>query len=373
MKNFTMISDCIQAFLSENEINSILEDIQYKDSARKFKVSNLLNHWIASSVDGWKSFRDSEVRSKSHFLNNVDFTTFSKKAKDVPFEFFKRAFVAILKKSNRKTRRSLSIPKRIVAVDSTTITFGQSKLPWAKFHGKKSGIKLHAHIDVDTCMPVKITETNARVHDNTVSKADLFNDTILVKDRAYTDLKTFDMYKNKNQDFVVRIRNNSKFIFRKSLQRLKDIESSVYEDFTAILGNQQNQSVERHRIVFFKDYDDKEVRVCTNLMNVSAETIAEIYKARWEVEVFFKWIKQNLNMKKVFGTSKNAVYGQLYSGLIAYLILRIIYNYSSTRSRIFNYSFITFFRNILFENLDIEWIVLICTYLDIVRNSTPKE
>ena len=163
MKNFTMISDCIQAFLSKDEINSILQDIEYKDSARKFDVSNLLNHWIASSLDGWKSFRDSEVRSKTHFTDNVDFSTFSKKAKDVPFEFFKRAFVAILEKSNRKTRRSLSIPKQIVAVDSTTITFGESKLPWAKFHGKKSGIKLHVHLDVNTSLPVKVEETN-RTH-----------------------------------------------------------------------------------------------------------------------------------------------------------------------------------------------------------------
>lgn len=84
MKNFNMISDCIQAFLSKNEINYILRDIKYKDSARKFDVSNLLNHWIASSLDSWKSFRDSEVHSKSHFVYNVDFTTFSKKSKNVP-------------------------------------------------------------------------------------------------------------------------------------------------------------------------------------------------------------------------------------------------------------------------------------------------
>lgn len=129
MKNFNTILDCIQAFLSKDEINSILDEIEYKDSARKFDVSNLLNHWIDSSLDGWKSFRDSEVRSKAHFANNVDFTTFSKKAKDVPFEFFKRAFVTILEKSNRKTRRSLQIPKQIVEVDSTTITFGEAKLP----------------------------------------------------------------------------------------------------------------------------------------------------------------------------------------------------------------------------------------------------
>lgn len=68
MKNFNIISDCIQAFLSENEIASILEDIEYKDSARKFNVSNLLNHWVASSVDGWRSFLQLFLRKQKMFL-----------------------------------------------------------------------------------------------------------------------------------------------------------------------------------------------------------------------------------------------------------------------------------------------------------------
>ena len=367
MKNFTMISECIQAFLSENEINSILNDLGYVDLARKFNVFDLLNYWIASSVDGWKSFRDSELKSKACFDKHVDFTTFSKKAKDVPFEFFKRAFVVILEKLNRKTRRSLSIPKKIVAVDSTTITFGESKLPWAKYHGEKSGIKLHVHLDVATFVPVKVLETEGLIHDNAVFKTDLFENTILVKDRAYTDFKTFDRYKNSNQDFVIRIRNNSKFINKKSLQRLEATNSSVEKDFTAVLGNQQSHSTERHRVVFFRDYENTEVRICTNLMNTSAESIAEIYKSRWEIEVFFKWIKQNLNIKRVFGTTKNAVYGQLYSGLIAYLILRILYNFSSQRVRIFKYSFIEFFRNLLFEELASEWVCLIYEFLKSMR------
>lgn len=371
MKNFTMILDCIQAFLSEDEIKFILNDIGYKDSARKFNVSSLLNHWIASSLDGWKSFRESEFRSKACSFNNVDFTTFSKKAKDVPFEFFKKAFIAILRKCNRKTRRSLSIPKQIVAVDSTTITFGESKLPWAKYHGEKSGVKLHVHLNIDTSMPVKVEETTGLVHDNVVSKADLFENTILVKDRAYTDLKTFDNYKNNNQDFVIRIRNNSKFISKKSLQRLNFLDSSVYEDFTAIIGSNQNHSKQRHRVIFFKEYNGTEVRVCTNLMDISAEAIAEIYKSRWDIEVFFKWIKQNLNIKKVFGTTPNAVYGQLYSGLIAYLILRIIYNFSSQRVKFFKYSFIEFFRNILLGDLALEWVSLIYSFLGTIRKIEP--
>lgn len=86
--------------------------------------------------------------------------------------------------------------------------------------------------------------------------------------------------------------------------------------------------------------DGKEIRVCTNIMDLSTKALAQIYKIRWQVEIFFKWIKQNLNMKRVFGTTRNSVYGQLHLELIAYLILRIIYDYSSPKAVIFKYSFI---------------------------------
>jgi len=364
MKNFSMIFECVQAFLSKDEINSILEDLKYAETSRKLDVQNLLNHWIAASMDGWRSFRDGEIRSKACDLNHVDFSTFSKKAKDVPFEFFKRAFSLILSKANRTVRRSVaSETRKIIAVDSTTMTFGKSKLPWAKYHGEKSGVKLHVHYDVASGMPVKAEETTGLVHDGSVSKYDTFEGTVLVKDRAYTDIKVFDSHKSAKQQFVTRLRNNSKFINKKSLQRMNSSDSSIYEDFTCILGTAQNHSSERHRVVFFKEYSGKEIRVCTNMMDISAEAIAEIYKARWQIEVFFKWIKQNLNAKRVFGTTPNAVYGQLYSGLIAYLILKIIHTFSLKRARITEYSFVDFYRNLASENLCTEWVCLVYAFL----------
>lgn len=253
--------------------------------------------------------------------------------------------------------------KKIIAVDSTTMTFGKSKLPWSKYHGEKSGVKLHVHYDVETGMPLKAEESTGLVHDSKVGNGDIFEGAVLVKDRAYTDIKSFDSYKAKSQNFVVRLRNNSKFINKKSLQRLESSDSTIYKDFTCILGNSQNHSSKRHRVVFFKEYSGKEVRVCTNMMNISAEAIAEIYKARWQIEVFFKWIKQNLNAKRIFGTTPNAVYGQLYSSLIAYLILKILHTFSSERARVSRYSFVDFYRNLASESLPTEWVCLVYAFL----------
>lgn len=113
---------------------------------------------------------------------------------------------------------------------------------------------------------------------------------------------------------------------KKSLQRLPEKESNVTCDITCRLGTPQCRSEKRHRVVFFKGHDNREIRVVTSLMNVSAEEIASMYKARWAIESFFRWIKQNLNVPVLFGTTENAVYNQLFAALIAYVLLKWLYN-----------------------------------------------
>src|SRR5690606_41936752 len=100
-------------------------------------------------------------------------------------------------------------------------------------------------------------------------------------------------------------------------------DSNVVEDVTAVLGCEAKQTQRRFRVVTFLDSKGNFIRVATNLVFLSAETIAAIYKERWQIELFFRWIKQHLNVKRLFGTSPNAVYNQLYGALIAYVLLQI--------------------------------------------------
>lgn len=104
--------------------------------------------------------------------------------------------------------------------------------------------------------------------DSSVSNNDTFDSAVLVKDRIYTDIKVFDNHKSTGQEFVVRLRNNSKFIKKKSLQRLRISESSVYEDFTCILGTDQSHSSLKHRVVFFKEYRGKEIKLFISIHNI---------------------------------------------------------------------------------------------------------
>ncbi|WP_339370059.1 transposase [Paenibacillus elgii] len=106
--------------------------------------------------------------------------------------------------------------------------------------------------------------------------------------------------------------------------------SNVIRDMTCYLGTPQCQSELRHRVVIFQDNNGNEIRVATNLVHLSAEEIADTYKARWGIEVFFRWIKQNLNVLVLFGTTMNAVFNQLFAALMTYVILKWLYDHSKS-------------------------------------------
>ncbi|MGG3957350.1 transposase, partial [Bhargavaea massiliensis] len=138
------------------------------------------------------------------------------------------------------------------------------------------------------------------------------------------------------------------------LQRLVSSDSNVIADFTCQLGTKQCRSKKRHRVVIFRDAHGKEIRVVTNVFDVSAEKITDMYQGRWAVEVFFRWIKQYLNVPTLFGTTKNAVYNQLFAAFIAYVLLRWLYDRTEKRTQT-TLTFISFVRRVLFGQLPLDW------------------
>jgi len=351
MNNNSRIMDITQVFLTPKEVNKFSSLIGYKDTARKFTIYDLLQYFIGASVGQWESFRKAERAATDFNLERVDHSTFSKKASEVPYELFKKLFHLLLEKCNRKTRRSLNFPEDILAIDSTTITVGEGRLDWAKFHGKRSGIKLHVALDAADNKPVQVEETIARKHDGPVGERLTNSDYVLVEDRAYAKIKRFDDFKKNNQSFVVRIKDNLNLFQARDLKRLKTEDNYIIRDITCQLGGEQNRSENRFRIVIFNDDYGNKIRVCTNIMNVTAEGIADAYKERWKVETFFRFIKQNLNTTRLFGTTKNAVYNQLYIALIAYVILHFLYTNSKSEWEYIKLSLINFIRELVRNEL----------------------
>ncbi|WP_085980044.1 IS4 family transposase [Paenibacillus sp. Aloe-11] len=196
------------------------------------------------------------------------------------------------------------------------------------------------------------------VHDGPIGEKLADKDYILVNDRAYGKIKRFDQYVAEKQYFVTRIKENVTLVNPHSLKNRKVETSNVIRDITCYLGTPQCQSELRHRVVIFQDNNGNEIRVATNLVHLSAEEIADTYKARWGIEVFFRWIKQNLNVPVLFGTTMNAVFNQLFAALMTYVILKWLYDHS--KSFVIpckRMPLIRFAEQIQHDQLQIEWII----------------
>ncbi|MBA4496336.1 IS4 family transposase [Paenactinomyces guangxiensis] len=209
MKQVNTLFRSLQSFICRKEISEILEMVDYRNPARKFTVQELLKYWIASSIEKWSGFRDSEDKMKSHTdLVAVDYSTLSKKASEVPYSFFKELFHLFLGKCNRSTLRKLDLP--ILATDSTTMTVGVGRLPWAYYRDEKAGVKLHVSFDVTSLLPKQVEESVALQHDSEVASQLLTGSTaIFICDRGYSKYERMDSLQEENHFFVIRLKKNT--------------------------------------------------------------------------------------------------------------------------------------------------------------------
>lgn len=365
MAKNTTIFTLLQNFISKEEIAGILAEFGFEDTARKCDVSTLLNYLVGAATFEWKSLRHAADVASAQGLKSVDYSTLSKRLGELNYLIVKRIFEIIISRLNRAARRTLKIKKDLLAIDSTTITVGKNRLPWALYHGERSGIKLHVSFTNTTEMPLQVVETTGLKHDGPIGVELEDKRFILVADRAYFSIEKVDRYVKTGQDFVLRLKENIQLNRKKALKRTVVDDSNIVSDFTCTLGTAQNQTKKRHRVVEFTDYEGAIVRVITNLRDVTAEEIAGMYKERWAIESFFRWIKQNLNVPVLFGTTPNAVFSQLFAALIAYVLLKFLHTRINLKSDVRSLSFAGFTRLFLWHALDLRW----QTYLEEILTS----
>lgn len=358
MKKSTSLSNILQSVIPEEKVLPYLKELGYIDVARKFTVYDLFLFLSEAAFQQWKGYRDGAQRMALSGQRIVDHSTLSKKAKDVPFELFKRLLHLMIDLCNRKTRRALGIPKELLIVDSTTITVGLGRLPWAPHKGQKSGVKLHVGIIGDQGELHKVTETTGYEPDLKSCPELLDRRFILVADRSYGKHKLFDSYQEQKgkQYFVIRLRDNTTFTNPIPRNRKRSFSGTIEQDLTCQLGKTMALSQHRFRVVILKDPKGKPVILATNLHWYSAEGIAEIYKKRWQIEVFFRWIKQHLNIPRLFGTTPNAVYGQLYTALLIYVLLKFLFEQGNATVHFSaKLTFADFDRLFTLQTLPLEW------------------
>ncbi|ALA71388.1 transposase [Geobacillus stearothermophilus 10] len=354
MHKHTTLPNLMQKIVSDENLQSTTKAVGYHDTSRTFTVRTLVDFFLLAALHEWKSYRHGADVAKMYGLPTFHYSTVSKKAKEVPYEVMKRLFALVVSKCNRQTRRSLRFPKAWRVVDSTTVTVGKNRLTWAPYHGERSGVNMHVAYSPEQQMPSDIVETVGLRHDGPVGEQLTDVQSVLVEDRAYFKIERLDRFVEQKQPFVIWMKDNVEIHQKKSLKRLPSSSSSIVADFTCQLGTKQCRSKKRHRVVIFQDANGHEIRVVTNVLEASAEKIAEMYQARWTVEVFFRWIKQYLNVPTLFGTSEDAVYNQLFAAFIAYVLLRWLYHRTEKRTTS-SLAFLSFVRRFFSGQLPLEW------------------
>jgi len=220
----------------------------------------------------------------------------------------------------------IKLKQTVYAFDSTTIDLCLSLFPWAKFRKKKGAIKLHTLLDLRGGIPTCVIITHGNVHDvNILDYLFVEPGALYIIDRGYLDFARLYSFTQTSAFFVTRSKRN--FNFKRLYSQAVDKSTGIQCDQIILLNNfyQRKDYPEKiRRIRYFDPDKNKRFYFLTNNFTLPALTIAELYRSRWKIELFFKWIKQNLRIKKFYGNSENSVKTQIWIAISVYVIIAII-------------------------------------------------
>ena len=224
-----------------------------------------------------------------------------------------------------KQKGLAEVAGQVQLIDSTTITLCQSRYQWANFRQQQGGIKIHLLYDPNAQTPIFFEMTQARVSDSlAISQLSVFKGVTYVFDRAYNGGQWLERLVDAGCIFVGRMKKDMTCEVIKTIP--SDGKGVVKDEQIRVIykTRQWLKGKTLRRIVYRRESDGKELVFFTNDLTRSAIEIAELYKQRWQIELFFKWIKQNLKIKRFYGTSENAVKLQVLVAMISYVLLRLI-------------------------------------------------
>jgi hypothetical protein len=245
-----------------------------------------------------------------------------------PWHLYQELFLLLLQKVQREGigKKTFRFKNKLVSLDSTIIDLSVSLFNWAHFRQTKGAIKLHLLLDHDGYLPSFAWITEGKVADIQIARQVLFPPgTIVVDDRAYNDYRLFARWTSQKVYFVTKLKENAQYevIGERDIPRNRNILKDQLIQFTG--SSSREKCPYPLRLIEGYDPDKGETYLfLTNYMDLGATTIAAIYKDRWQIEIFFKYLKQNLKIKTFVGTSPNAVKIQIWTALIALLLLRYL-------------------------------------------------
>ena len=322
------------SFLNRSKFNRIVAKYNGDKYVKHFTCWNQLLCLMFAQISNRASLRDLIVvldahRGKLYHLGlgkNVSKTTLAKSNQERDSRIFEEYAYFLVNEAQRKRANDIfKLAGNVYAFDSTTINLCLAVFWWAKFRKTEGGIKVHTLYDVETQIPKFFLITDAKVHDSRAMKEIPYeSDAYYVFDRGYNDFKSLYHIHLVKAMFIVRAKKNLKYKAVKWKRRLpRNILSDSTIELTGYLTHKYYP--EQLRLVRYWDEErQRELVFITNAMNISAHQVAELYRNRWKVELFFKWLKQHLKIKKFWGTTENAVRIQIYSAICAYCLVAII-------------------------------------------------
>ncbi len=322
------------SFLNQDKFRRIVDKYQGNRYVKHFTCWNQLLCLMFGQLSNRVSLRDLIVALEAHkgklyYLGlgkNVSKTTLARSNQERDYHIFEEYAYFLVDEAQRKRATDIfKLGGNVYAFDSTTIDLCLNVFWWAKFRKKKGGIKVHTLYDVETQIPKFFHITEAKVHDSKAMKEIPYEPSAYyIFDRGYNDFKSLYHIHLVKAKFVVRAKKNLKY---KAVKWKRRLPKNVLSDSTIELTGHYPHKYypEQFRLVRYWDGEQKrEFIFITNAMDISALQVAELYRNRWKVELFFKWIKQHLKIKKFWGTTENAVRIQIYSAICAYCLVAII-------------------------------------------------
>ena len=239
---------------------------------------------------------------------------------------FAQVLIGIARPLHARDPIGVDLSQSLYALDSTTIDLCLSLFPWARFRKYKGAVKMHTLLDLHGNIPTFISITDGKVHDvNILDQIMPEPGAFYVMDRGYVDFERLYVFTLSAAFFVVRSKSN--VIFQRRYSHPVDRTTGVRSDHTVILtaiGSAKVYPDALRRVSYLDMETRKRFKFLTNNFTLPAVTIAQIYKSRWQVELFFKWIKQHLRIKAFYGTSENAVKTQIWIAVSVYVLVAII-------------------------------------------------
>lgn len=323
-------------FLPKDSFSQFVGQHHGDKYVKRVTTWNQLILLLYAQATGKDSLREIETGFKAHDgswyhlgVNSVAKSSLADANRRRSCQIFEKLFYSLLKQCREVLpERDFSFKNPLYSFDSTTIKLCLSIFDWAKYSKAKGALKLHTLLNNRTTVPELLILSDGKTGDITAAKEKslpLEKGSIIVFDRAYVDYEWWAKLNNNGIFFVSRVKSNQN-IFVVGQHKTK-LEKNILADEIVIFGDYNAMNVYPEKLRRVKYFDEKNGKIyvyLTNNFELTASQIAQIYKERWQIELFFKWIKQNLKIKTFLGTSKNAVMTQIWVAMVYYLLLAYI-------------------------------------------------